>query len=187
MTAQKISIYGDDTAKWLPTLLHNWGKDSVPSVWGGQCMHKNGDCFPIITAQRSKHNEELLIITDYTGQSGTGTVKAGRLYTIESEYGSKPADRQHDRTLHYRVSTDDDITFSVVYIDALNPANSRTVRQPQRLHSADAAINGEYTVSKECIGCVQMIFDNTHSTWNSKHVQWSAKIVAHTNSNNTFL
>lgn len=187
ITAKKISIYGDDTSKWLPALRDTLGNKSIPSYWGGECTHRNNDCLPIVTAQRSRSNETLLVITNYTAQSGDADVKAGKLYTVESEYGAKPDDRIHDRLLQYTVSTSDDIHFTVVYIDALDHSRNKIIRDKQHIRSTDQSVSGEYTVVSGSIGCIQMTFDNTHSLWNTKHIQWSAQITAQTDHGDDFI
>lgn len=143
--------------------MHDWSPESVPRVWNGKCNCPEPGCFPIITAQRAKSNEHIDMLVKLSGQSGNATVKAGRVYIVEAEFGSKQLDAQNDRTLTYQVSTSDDIQFSVRYIDALADHASKQIRDPQRIAGKDGQLRGEYTVSRGSVGCVQLVIDNTHS------------------------
>lgn len=190
ITAQKFYIFNDDQSKYLTLLTQTWGLHNVPTIFGGQCNHSKIQCFPTYTSPKPKSNEIIQIIHQFTGQTGLLTIKANKIYIIESEYGAKQRpfnDSAHDRTIYYSFKTLDDIYFSIIWIDAIDTHNNKTIKQSTHIRSNDGLIQGQYTVQRNSIGCIQLRFDNTHSSWNTKHVEYNVKIVAHTEYGDSYL
>lgn len=181
VTLKKVQIFG--SSKWVEAAKEAWGADAVPRIYGGNCKCP-GQCFPLLTASTSNKKDDVHIVTNINGESDTTTVKASKRLIVETEYGARPADAKFDRTVYYEytVEASHEIDFSIEWRDALQKGFPITTvgehKQPKRVTGSDGKQKGQYTVKSGSAGALRLVFSNAHSSWNSKTVHWSVKVVS---------